>query len=219
MSQMFAFSLLMVILYIGDVVSIKTKAWIPSVFVCGVLFILGYWTIFPQNIVEVAGIPTVVATLLMYLLITNMGTLLSVKELVNQWKTIVIALSGILGIIALLLAVGTFVFDLKTVLVAIPPLVGGLVSSLVMSEAAQSAGLASLSVLAILIYVIQGFAGYPLTSIVLKKESGSFKNIEQGHGSRFMNKRGKKQEQNQMCLNYLKKYPNDIIQIIHEFYV
>ena len=53
-----------------------------------------------------------------------------------------------------------------------------------MSEAAQSAGLASLSVLAILIYVIQGFAGYPLTSIVLKKkESGSFKNIEQGHGS------------------------------------
>ncbi len=56
---------------------------------------------------EVAGIPTVVATLLMYLLITNMGTLLSVKELVNQWKTIVIALSGILGIIALLLAVGT----------------------------------------------------------------------------------------------------------------
>ena len=121
MSQMFAFSLLMVILYIGDVVSIKTKAWIPSVFVCGVLFILGYWTIFPQNIVEVAGIPTVVATLLMYLLITNMGTLLSVKELVNQWKTIVIALSGILGIIALLLAVGTFVFDLKTVLVAIPP--------------------------------------------------------------------------------------------------
>lgn len=220
MSQMFAFSLLMVILYIGDVVSIKTKAWIPSVFVCGVLFILGYWTIFPQNIVEVAGIPTVVATLLMYLLITNMGTLLSVKELVNQWKTIVIALSGILGIIALLLAVGTFVFDLKTVLVAIPPLVGGLVSSLVMSEAAQSAGLASLSVLAILIYVIQGFAGYPLTSIVLKKkESGSFKNIEQGHGSRFMKKRGKKQEQNQMCLNYLKKYPNDIIQIIHEFYV
>lgn len=170
MSQMFAFSLLMVILYIGDVVSIKTKAWIPSVFVCGVLFILGYWTIFPQNIVEVAGIPTVVATLLMYLLITNMGTLLSVKELVNQWKTIVIALSGILGIIALLLAVGTFVFDLKTVLVAIPPLVGGLVSSLVMSEAAQSAGLASLSVLAILIYVIQGFAGYPLTSVVLKKE-------------------------------------------------
>ncbi|ALS01944.1 hypothetical protein ATZ33_11300 [Enterococcus silesiacus] len=170
MAQMTAFTLLMAILYIGDVVSSKTKAWISSVFVCAVLFIIGYWTFFPENIVEIAGIPPVVATLLMYLLITNMGTLLSIKELANQWKTIVITLSGILGIVVLLLTVGSLIFDLKTVLVAVPPLVGGVVSSLIMSDAAQTAGLTSLSVLAILIYVMQGFAGYPLTSIMLKKE-------------------------------------------------
>lgn len=170
MAQMTAFTLLMAILFIGDVVSSKTKAWISSVFVCAVLFVIGYWTIFPENIVEIAGIPPVVATLLMYLLITNMGTLLSIKELVNQWKTIVITLSGILGIVVLLLTVGSLVLDLNTVLVAVPPLVGGVVSSLIMSEAAQTAGLTSLSVLAILIYVMQGFAGYPLTSIMLKKE-------------------------------------------------
>ncbi|EOL50455.1 hypothetical protein [Enterococcus caccae] len=170
MAQMTAFTLLMGILYIGDVVSSKTKAWISSVFVCAVLFVIGYWTFFPENIVEIAGIPPVVATLLMYLLITNMGTLLSIKELANQWKTIVITLSGILGIVVLLLTVGSLVFDLQTVLVAVPPLVGGVVSSLIMSEAAQTAGLTSLSVLAILIYVMQGFAGYPLTSIMLKKE-------------------------------------------------
>lgn len=75
-----------------------------------------------------------------------------------------------LGIVVLLLTVGSLVFDYKTVLVAVPPLVGGVVSSLIMSEAAQTAGLTSLSVLAILIYVMQGFAGYPLTSIMLKKE-------------------------------------------------
>lgn len=170
MAQMTAFTLLMAILYIGDVVSSKTKAWISSVFVCAVLFVIGYWTFFPENIVEIAGIPPVVATLLMYLLITNMGTLLSIKELINQWKTIVITLSGILGIVVLLLTVGSLIFDFKTVLVAVPPLVGGVVSSLIMSEAAQTAGLTSLSVLAILIYVMQGFAGYPLTSIMLKKE-------------------------------------------------
>ncbi|WP_207696472.1 hypothetical protein DOK67_0001393 [Enterococcus sp. DIV0212c] len=170
MAQMTAFTLLMGILYIGDVVSSKTKAWISSVFVCAVLFVIGYWTFFPENIVEIAGIPPVVATLLMYLLITNMGTLLSIKELGNQWKTIVITLSGILGIVVLLLTVGSLIFDFKTVLVAVPPLVGGVVSSLIMSEAAQTAGLTSLSVLAVLIYVMQGFAGYPLTSIMLKKE-------------------------------------------------
>lgn len=170
MSQMLALVILMLILFIGDLVAVRTKAWVPSIFICAVLFLLGYWTFFPKDIVALAGVPPVVATMMMYLLITNMGTLLSIQELKNQWKTIVIALSGILGIIAILLGIGTFLFGYETVIVAIPPLVGGVVSALIMSEGAKEAGLATLSVFAIVIYVMQGFAGYPLTSIVLKKE-------------------------------------------------
>jgi hypothetical protein len=170
MSQMLALVILTFILFVGDFVAVRTKAWVPSIFICATLFLLGYWTFFPQNIVELAGVPPVVATMLMYLLITNMGTLLSIKELKNQWKTIVIALSGILGIITLLFGIGTFLFGFETIVVAIPPLVGGVVSALIMSEGAKEAGLASLSVFAIVIYVMQGFAGYPLTSIMLKKE-------------------------------------------------
>ncbi|CAG9607013.1 hypothetical protein [Pseudoneobacillus rhizosphaerae] len=170
MSQMLALVILTFILFVGDFVAVRTKAWVPSIFICATLFLLGYWTFFPQNIVELAGVPPVVATMLMYLLITNMGTLLSIQELKNQWKTIVIALSGIVGIIALLFGVGTFLFGFETIVVAIPPLVGGVVSALIMSEGAKEAGLASLSVFAIVIYVMQGFAGYPLTSIMLKKE-------------------------------------------------
>lgn len=170
MSQMLALVILTLILFIGDLVAVRTKAWVPSIFVCAVLFLLGYWTFFPQDIVALAGIPPVVAVMVMYLLITNMGTLLSLKELKNQWKTIVIAISGILGIIAILLTIGTLLFGFETMIVAIPPLVGGVVSSLIMSEAANAAGLTTLSVFAIVIYVIQGFAGYPITSIVLKKE-------------------------------------------------
>jgi hypothetical protein len=170
MSQMLALVILTFILFVGDFVAVRTKAWVPSIFICATLFLLGYWTFFPQNIVELAGVPPVVATMLMYLLITNMGTLLSIQELKNQWKTIVIALSGILGIIALLFGIGTFLFGFETIVVAIPPLVGGVVSALIMSEGAKEAGLGSLSVFAIVIYVMQGFAGYPLTSIMLKKE-------------------------------------------------
>jgi len=170
MSQMLALVILMAILFIGDLVAVRTKAWVPSIFVCAVLFLLGYWTFFPQDIVALAGVPPVVATMMMYLLITNMGTLLSLRELKNQWKTIVIALSGILGIIAVLFGIGTLLFGYQTVVVAIPPLVGGVVSALIMSEGAKEAGLATLSVFAIVIYVMQGFAGYPITSIVLKKE-------------------------------------------------
>ncbi|WP_053360693.1 hypothetical protein [Bacillus sp. FJAT-27251] len=170
MSQMLALVIIIFILFIGDLVAVRTKAWVPSMFVCAVLFLLGYWTFFPQDIVAVAGVPPVVATMMMYLLITNMGTLLSLQELKKQWKTIVIALSGIVGIVVFLLGIGTFLFGFETMVVAIPPLVGGVVSALIMSEAASNAGLVTLSVFAVVIYVIQGFAGYPITSVMLKKE-------------------------------------------------
>lgn len=170
MSQMLALVIMVLILFIGEVVAVRTKAIVPSVFICAVLFLLGYWTFFPKDIVEIAGVPPVVATMLIYLLITNMGTLLSIQELIKQWKTILISLSGILGIIVVLFTAGTFLFGVETIIVAIPPLVGGLVSALIMSEGAANAGLDSLAIFAIVIYVMQGFAGYPLTSIVLKKE-------------------------------------------------
>ena len=51
-----------------------------------------------------------------------------------------------------------------------PPLTGGLVAAIIMSEAAKAKGLEAFAVLAIIVYVMQGFAGYPLTSIMLKKE-------------------------------------------------
>lgn len=170
MPQMLALVIVVAILFIGDFVSIRTKAWIPSVFIAAILFILGYWTFFPKEIISIAGVPPVVATMMIYLLITNMGTLLSLRQLKEQWKSILISLAGILGIIISLFTIGTLLFGVKTVIVAIPPLVGGVVSALIMSEGAANAGLTTLSVFAIVIYVMQGFAGYPLTSIVLKKE-------------------------------------------------
>jgi MFS family permease len=170
MSQMLAFVIVVFALLIGDFVAVRTKAWIPSMFVTGIIFLIGYWTFFPKEIVALSGVPSVVAVMMMYLLITNMGTLLSLKELKNQWKTIVIALSGIIGIIVALLGIGSLIFGMQTMIVAIPPLVGGVVSALIMSEGATAAGLTTLSVFAIVIYVMQGFAGYPLTALVLKKE-------------------------------------------------
>ncbi|XXD08626.1 hypothetical protein ACMYSN_21420 [Klebsiella sp. R445] len=170
MPQMVALFLIIFILYAGDVISTRTKAWIPSVFVCAVLFLTGYWTFFPADIISQAGINTSVALLMMYLLITNMGTLLSLRELMRQWKTVIISLAGIAGITVAVFAVSLMLFDHNTALVTIPPLVGGVVSSLIMSQGASNAGLVDLSVLAILMYVMQGFAGYPLTAIMLQRE-------------------------------------------------
>lgn len=208
MSQMLALVIIVGILFIGDVVAVRTKAWIPSVFVCAVLFLLGFWTFFPPEIVSLAGIPPAVATMMIYLLITNMGTLLSIQQLKAQWKTIVISISGILGIIVVLFGIGSFIFDIQTVLVAIPPLVGGIVSALIMSEGAAEAGLISLSVFAIVIYVMQGFAGYPLTSIVLKKEGKTLlEKYRKGELREVEKKANILEETNEEELKLFKKLP------------
>ncbi|PAB59615.1 hypothetical protein [Anaeromicrobium sediminis] len=170
MSLLMAFSIVLVVLAIGDIVSTRTKAWVPSVFVAALLFLFGFWTFFPQDIVAIAGFQKPIIYLSMYLLITHMGTLLTVKELISQWKTITIALMGIVGICALTLTVGRALFGWETVVVATPPLTGGIVAAIIMSEAATSLGIEKLAVLAIITYVMQGFVGYPLTALMLKKE-------------------------------------------------
>lgn len=170
MEMMTALCLVLVALTLGDVISAKTKAFVPSVFVSAMIFIIGFWTIFPADMVDLSGIGSPLSQLSMLLLVTHMGTLMSLKELAAQWKTMIIALVGIVGICVGSVALGTAVFGWDTAVIATPPLTGGLVASIMMSDAATAKGLNDLAVLAILMYVVQGFAGYPLTAMLLKKE-------------------------------------------------
>src|SRR5690625_7937463 len=108
--------------------------------------------------------------MLIYLLITHMGTLLSVRELKNQWRTILIAVASIAGAAVLLLTVGVVFFGREGMIVGVAPLVGGVVSSLIMSGEAEVAGLERLLVFAIDICVVQGFVVYILSSIMFKRD-------------------------------------------------
>lgn len=170
MSLIVAFILILATLAIGEIVSIRTKAIIPSVFVTALLFLVGYWTIFPANILEVAGFGPSIIQVSMFLLITHMGTMISVKELIAQWKTFAISIIGICGICFGTLVLGRLFFPWDMLVVATPPLTGGVVASVIMSQAATAKGLPTLAVLAVGMYVMQGFAGYPLTAITLNIE-------------------------------------------------
>lgn len=171
MSVIAAFTIIILIFALGDIISYKTKAFVPSVFVVAALFLAGYWTFFPIEIVDIPGLGMPVALLSMYFLLVHMGTLMSIRELVAQWRTVVVALSGIVGIVAFLFALGIPLFGRETVIVVTPPLAGGIVAALMMSEAATAKGLTQLGVLALVMYVMQGFVGYPLTALALKKEA------------------------------------------------
>ncbi len=173
MDFLVAFMLVTVFMAIGDIVSARTKAFVPSVFVMACLFLGAYWGIIPgipAGFVESAGLASPLAYMAMFLLLVHMGALMSIKELISQWKTVIVALSGTVGICALLLTAGKILWGWEAMIVATPPLTGGIVAAMIMNHAAEARGLVDLSVLAIIMYVMQGFAGYPLTALALKKE-------------------------------------------------
>ena len=101
-----------------------------------------------------------------------------IQELIDQWKTVVVTLAGMLGILVVILTVGTVILGKETAAVAAPPLTGGFVAAMMMQSVAPTEHLA---ILAMAVYVLQGFVGYPLTSICLKKEGYSvLKQYRQG---------------------------------------
>lgn len=150
------------VIIIGEVVSTLTKAWVPSVFVSAVLLLLGYWTILPHDLVKDSFLIPFGATLCIYLLITHLGTIISLKQLMQQWRTVTVCLAAYF--------IAPFFMDRALVITGLPPLTGGIVAATMMQAAAMKQGLTVAAVFAISMYCVRGFAGYPLTSYCLKKE-------------------------------------------------
>lgn len=195
MTAVLALSIILFCMAVGDIVSAKTKALVPSVFVTACVFLVGFWYVLPKNIVDLAYLGKPFVILAMFLLITHMGTMMSIRELLSQWKTVLISLAGITGILAILLTVGVVVLGKDTAFVGAPPLTGGIVAAVLMQEAASAAGQEKLAILAILVYVAQGFVGYPITAVLLNKE-----------GSRLLNEyRNKRAEGIDLLAEYRNK--------------
>lgn len=170
LTPLLALTIVLVIFAIGDVVAIRTKAILSMLFVSSVLLLVGFWSGLPTNLLpqsQLVGIGGV----LVGLLITHMGTLMKVRDLLQQWKTVIIAAGAVAGIGIFILLVGSPIFGRNVAVVAAPPIAGGVVASLIMSEAAKAKGFADLSLLATMLLVAQGFIGYPLSSILLTREA------------------------------------------------
>ena len=165
-----AFVICAVAYIIGEYVAKITKAWVPSVFVTAAVLLIGYWTIIPQEVVSDSMLIPFGSTIGIYLLITHMGTVISLKQLIQQWRTIVVCLSGLAGMMLLGYFVAPLLIDKTLVIAGLPPLTGGIVAATMMQSAAQEAGLEVAAVFAIAMYCIQGCAGYPITAICLQTE-------------------------------------------------
>lgn len=170
MKELGAFAVLFLIFALGDYVSYKTKAIVSMLFTTSVLLLGALWLGLPKTIFQDSGLLSV-AGVLTAMMIVHMGTLMSGREFIRQWKTVLISLAAILGITLFVFIVGQFVLGRQYALFATPPIAGGLVAGLVMNEAAKAANIPALGIFAILLVVLQGFVGYPLASLCLKREA------------------------------------------------
>ena len=155
---------------IGEWVADLSKAWIPSVLVTAILFLIGYWTVFLATLNDDTGLASFAGTIGVLMFITHIGTVISLKQLIEQWKTVVVCLVGLAGMVALCWFICPLIMEKTLVIAGLPPLTGGIVAALTMQKAATAAGLKEAAVFAIAMYSVQGLAGYPITALCLHAE-------------------------------------------------
>lgn len=168
MDALMALLFIFIVYTIGDVVATATKSIVPSLFVCSAIFLVSFWLGMPETLFKDSFMFNIGAVFIPVLLV-HMGSMLNLKQLIEQWKTVLIASAGIVGICALLLTIGSVVVGKETAIVAAPPISGGLIAGLQMAEAAGAIKRMDLKLMATLLVVLQGFVGYPLASFCLRK--------------------------------------------------
>ena len=161
---MFLFLFLTVLFFaIGDFLGVFTKAKLSSVFVAMFLFLVGFMTkMIPADMIQKAGLSQSAAWSAP-LLIFHMGTMINIKELIDEWRTVVMAIiSMIVGIIAVFAVVP--LVGKEAAVVSIPIINGGIIATQIMTGAAMEKGFQTVAALGTLVYAIQKFVGTPPAS-------------------------------------------------------
>lgn len=180
MQGIHAWVIFLAILVIGDLISMKTKARVPMLFASLFIYLLLLWSGMPKDLANTAYIRAV-GGIVISMLILHMGTMISFKEIKEQWKPAVITLAGLAGILALLFGVGQFVVGYKEVVSGAGPISGGVIATIVTIENLAKKGLSDLTVIPAMVLGLQFLVGIPLSSIFLKKYAQSLKgNISSG---------------------------------------
>lgn len=167
--SLFWFFIIVGIFAIGDLLGVFTKAKVSSIFVAFVAFLFLFVTkLFPANIVELSGLSEA-SSWAMPLLIVHMGTLIDIRRLIDEWRTVVTAAMGMLVACVAIFLVSPIIGRDAT-MVSIPVINGALVATNIMAEAATAKGMVLAASLAPVVFAVQKFVGAPMVSRAGLKE-------------------------------------------------
>ncbi|MGX7150989.1 hypothetical protein [Enterococcus ureasiticus] len=171
MNSVLAFTIIMLVWTVSDYISKKTKSLLSTLLIASLIFLIGFKTnLFPEDLLPSSSLLALGTTVVGFILV-HLGTTISLKEFKQQWRTFLIGVAATLGIVAALLLVGPLFEDQSYAIAAIGAISGGTISIIMVQDAAIAAGLLSVAVLPVLISAFQGLIGFPLTSLILRKEA------------------------------------------------
>jgi len=168
LNQGSALLIVAIIMWLSDIVGTATKAKVPGTFVLSLILLVGWWTVLPQDLLDISGV-TALASFVRYYIMVQIGTLFDPKELLREWKTVLTTLSAVAGIIIMVYGIGQFIIDRNIALAMTPPLTGGVMAMMLMSDAANALGRTDAATVAVLACVLQGFMGMPGASFCLSR--------------------------------------------------
>lgn len=165
-----------VALGIGDILAVKTKGLVSSILVLSTVYLLGFWTkIIPADSISSTNLPAMISAVGLSMLVCNLGTMLDINEMIKEWKTVVVALSAVVGIGFACFVIGIPVFGREYALSAAGPLSGGLVATIITQNAAIAAGKDMFGAFAMLVFAFQIFVGMPIAAFMIKRDGNKLK--------------------------------------------
>ncbi|MFK5647875.1 hypothetical protein ACI3ET_15305 [Ornithinimicrobium sp. LYQ121] len=184
MNPILAFVVVMLVWTVSDFVAKKTHSLLSSLFVASIIFLVGFLTdIFPEDLLTSSSLLGLAGVVVGFIIV-HLGTMISLDDFKKQWKTFVVGAATVFGIGLSLLLAGLifgsrisgsaeegYAQALDFIVAGTGSLSGGTISVLIVQEAALGIGLTSIAIFPVLIAALQGLVGFPLTSIILRKEA------------------------------------------------
>lgn len=188
-----SFMIVLIVFALGDIVGKITKGKLSGMMVVMLLFLVGFLTkLIPADIIDQGGL-TALSKLAIAMVLFNMGTTLNVKQLIEEWRTVLMAALCMLASCLVMLLVSPIIgFD--AMLVGMPVINGAAMATSLMASAAAEKGLATAAALCAVIYSVQKFVGAPIASAMgirygkkllkaYRENPAQFKKQETGNGA------------------------------------
>lgn len=175
-SPLLAFAVITLLFGIGDLIAAKTKGVVSSIIVVIIVLLIfgGGLGLLPEDLFAQSGLLSLIPTFGMGLILVNLGSMLDLKDLKREWKTALVALAGVVGVVALQFSLGSFLFGKAQAMAASAPTAGGMAATMLLTQAANDAGQPDMAAFVAAVMALQVLIGLPIASFCLRKEASRF---------------------------------------------